>query len=192
MRDADIRRILRTTSLEKYISDENSKVVDELHLPVTKSRIDIAVVNGRLHGFEIKSARDTLVRLPHQIEGYSKVFDYLTIVTEEKYYHRLLDFVPDWIGIQVCSTKSNGASVIKTVKKGKLNKSQDGFFIAKLLWRKELLELLSSEDIKHRKKDRTWLLCEALSDNIPVKKLSKLVRQKLKEREDWKIKECYL
>ena len=109
MRDADIRRILRTTSLEKYISDENSKVVDELHLPVTKSRIDIAVVNGRLHGFEIKSARDTLVRLPHQLEGYSKVFDYLTIVTEEKYYHRLLDFVPDWIGIQVCSTKSNGA-----------------------------------------------------------------------------------
>ena len=96
MRDFEIRTHLKTSILKKYYSDINSKVVEELNLPVAKARIDLAVINGYLHGFEIKSASDTLQRLPSQLIAYSKVFDYLSIITEDKYHHKVINILPDW------------------------------------------------------------------------------------------------
>ena len=190
MRDYEIRKVLRQTTLKKFIKDSDSKVVDELDLPVTKSRIDIAVVNGRLHGYEIKSARDTLYRLPHQVEGYAKVFDYLTVITEDKHHERIAAVLPDWVGIKVCIESPNGIQV-KTIRKSYYNKNKEGFFIAKLLWRTEVIEILKSSNIPFRSKDTLWKLCETLEKNIPVNKLSKIVRESLKTRENWKTKEYY-
>ncbi|MFT0713641.1 sce7726 family protein [Flagellimonas lutimaris] len=190
MREHDIRKILRDTTLKKFIDDNRSKVVDELNVPITRSRIDIAVLNGHFHGFEIKSARDTLNRLPHQIDGYSKVFDYLTIVTEEKYHERILDMIPNWIGLQVCENKG-GSIVVNTVRKSTLNKQKEGFFIAKLLWREELIEVLRENKIPFKSKDTVWSLCVLLSENVKVRKLSQIVRERLKQRDGWKIKEYY-
>lgn len=185
MKDPCIRKLLKDTELLHFFEDANSKVVDELSLPVAKARIDIAVINGSLHGYEIKSASDTLKRLPAQIEAYTKVFDYLSIVTEKKYLEKILDFIPPWIGIIVCHEKK-GMPIIKQVRKPKQNKEKDGFFIAKLLWREELVDSLKQYQIPFRKKDRNWLLCEALSSNLDINTLSFLVRDKLKKRIEWK------
>lgn len=192
MKDPCIRRLLKDTELLHFFKDTNSKVVDELSLPVAKARIDIAVINGCLHGYEIKSAADTLQRLPAQIEAYTKVFDYLSIVTENKHYERILDFIPSWVGVLVCDENS-GAPAIAQVRKPKRNKGRVGFFIAKLLWREELIESLIEYQIPFRKKDRTWLLCEALSSNLNIDAVSFIVRDKLKKRATWKIEatECY-
>src|SRR5690606_8431363 len=111
MKDPCIRQLLRETELSHYLNDADSKVVEELELPVAGARIDMAVINGSLHGFEIKSASDTLQRLPGQIEAYTKVFDYLSIVTEVKYENKILDFVPSWIGIYVCQDKKGIKSI---------------------------------------------------------------------------------
>ena len=48
-------------------------------------RIDVAVLNGEMCGYEIKSDRDTLERLPFQIEIYSKEFDKLTLVVGRRH-----------------------------------------------------------------------------------------------------------
>lgn len=185
MKDPCIRQILRNTELLRFVGDDCSKIVEEFALPVAKARIDVAVVNGALHGYEIKSASDTLKRLPSQIEAYTKVFDYLSIVTEQKYYQRIVDSVPSWIGIIICSQK-NGISSIKQVRKPKLNKNKEGVYLAKLLWRDELIACLSQRDILFRKKDRNWLLCEALATNLDINTLSCVVREQLKKRIDWK------
>jgi hypothetical protein len=185
MKDPCIRRILQDTALLKFQRDGSSKIVEELKISAARARIDIAVINGHLHGFEIKSASDTLARLPGQIEAYTKVFDYLAIVTEGKYYQRLLDTVPEWVSIYVCWQTKTGARIRK-VRKGRINSKQEGFHLAKLLWREELIEVLNELNIDYRKKDRNWLLCEALAAAVPVKKLSRIVRQKLKARDDWK------
>lgn len=190
MRDSDIRQILRGTSLKKYIQDSNSKVVDELKLPITKSRIDIAVLNGHMHGFEIKSANDTLNRLPHQLDGYTKVFDYITVVTEEKHYNKVLALIPEWIGLQICKKKSTGYRIV-TIRKPSFNRNKEGFFLAKLLWREEVEKILQNQKIPYRKKDTLWRLCEHIDKNIPVPKLSKIVRETLKLRKEWKTKEYY-
>jgi len=190
MRDSDIRKILRSTTLKKFIRDDYSKIVDELDLPITKSRVDIAVVNGHLHGFEIKSARDTLRRLPNQIEGYSKVFDYVTVVTEDRHYERILDILPDWVGLKICVETSRGIK-ISTIKKSYINRKKEGFFLAKLLWRKEAIQILKDYEIPFKSKDTLWKLCETLGREIPITKLSEIVRRTLKTRENWKIKEYY-
>ncbi len=184
MKDPQIRQILRKTALNKYISDPHSKVVEELDLPVGGARIDMAVINGHFHGYEIKSASDTLKRLPNQLEAYTNVFDYLTIVTEEKYFKKIERIIPDWVGISLCV---NGQ--IKSVKKSYKNNSKNGFFIAKLLWHDELVEVLSQTDIPFKKRYRNWTLCELLRDNMEIDILSKLVREKLKQRPNWKTKE---
>lgn len=183
MKDPDIRIILKKTELQHFIADPHSRVVEEMSLPIAKARIDIAVVNGSLHGYEIKSASDTLQRLPGQIEAYTKVFDYLSIVTEKKYSARLIDVVPKWIGIIICDNKAT----VQYLRKPKLNKKKEGFFLAKLLWHDEIVDVLEEYNIPFKKKNRTWLLCEALSSSLDVDTISFIVRTKLKTRENWKV-----
>ncbi len=185
MKDPCIRQLLRDTELLHFFEDANSKVVQELSLPVAKARIDVAVINGSLHGYEIKSASDTLKRLPSQVEAYSKVFDYLSIVTENKYHEKILSSVPSWIGIFICYEKK-GIKTIKQLRKPKLNKSKESFFLAKLLWRDEIIDTLIEYQIPFRKKDRNWILCETLSSNLDINAISFIVRDKLKKRINWK------
>lgn len=182
MKDICIRQLLKEKELASYINDDESKVVDELNLPVTKARIDIAVINGALHGYEIKSASDTLQRLPSQIEAYIKIFDYLSVVTEKKYSQKILECIPSFVGLIECSEKKD----IKIIRKAKFNKKKEGFFIAKLLWREEIINTLTEYQIPFKKKDRNWILCEILSSNFNVEDLSKIVRTKLKSRREWK------
>lgn len=186
MKDPDIRQLLRQTELLHFLKDFNSKVVEEFSLPVAKARIDLAVINGALHGYEIKSASDTLQRLPSQIAAYSKVFDFLSIVTENKYHERILTLAPSWVGVFVCK-EQNGIRSIEKLRKPKLNQNKEGFFLSKLLWREELLEILFEYDIVFKKKDRNWLLCEALASNLDIDTISSIVRNSLKKRQDWKL-----
>ena len=81
MNDFQIRKAIKEQELINHLGDPDTKIIDEMGLNLGSSIIDIAVVNGNMLGYEIKSDRDTLNRLNSQIEQYNKVFDYLNIVT---------------------------------------------------------------------------------------------------------------
>ncbi|PQJ10132.1 hypothetical protein CJD36_015660 [Flavipsychrobacter stenotrophus] len=185
MKDPHIRQILQRTELSKYINDPHSKVVHEMKLPVASARIDMAVINGSLHAYEIKSASDSLQRLPNQIAAYSLVFDYLTVVTEEKYIEKIIALVPDWVGVAVCSD-TVGEEEFKEIKSPLLNKNKKAFYLAKLLWNDELIKILTEQNIPFGKRDRNWLLCESLASGLDIATLSDVVRKTLKERQHWK------
>lgn len=185
MRDFDIRQHLKGGVLSKFYNDGESRVVEELSIPAAKARIDMAVINGHFHGFEIKGASDTLQRLPNQLEAYSKVFDFLYVVTEPKYYESILKIIPSWVGILICS-ETQGIPEVTQKKQSERNPNQDGFHIAKLLWNEELIEILTEQEIKFKKKERHWILCEILAQNLDVNKISELVRKKIKVRSNWK------
>lgn len=93
--DFEIRIALlrRTKAAVAYNKEEI--VVEELGLAHAKRRIDVAVISSDIHGFEIKSDRDTLVRLPSQLEIYSKTPRILTIVCSKRYIERVLSLIPD-------------------------------------------------------------------------------------------------
>jgi hypothetical protein len=190
MNDPNIRQLLRRTELSKFLSDPQSKVVEEMKIPAAGARIDMAVINGHLHGYEIKSACDTLQRLPNQIIAYSYIFDYLTVITEKKYHERILNILPDWVGLALCSDRSNEIEV-EVIKEKSINTNKNGFYIAKLLWNEELIQVLSELNIPFKKKYRNWILCEILSQSIDLETLSNIVRNRLKQRSDWKSKEDY-
>ena len=188
MRDSEIRNIiLSQPDFLTWDSKHSTKIVHEFCL--WDARMDIAVIDEHLHGFEIKSAVDTLKRLPAQVEAYSKVFDYLSVVTENCHYGGVYKITPYWVGLYICS---EAGSALKCIRQPIFNSNKSGFHIAQLLWREELIQVLEESGIKFRKRDRNWLLCETLAENLNVEVLAKLVRDKLLQRKQWRqsVQEC--
>jgi hypothetical protein len=185
MRDFDIRLALKQTQLKQFYGD-SSIIVEELDIPCAGARIDVAVVNGSLHGFEIKSERDTLNRLSYQIEAYTKVFDFVSVIVGIKHLSKVEALLPNWVGIYQCDDKavSNPISVVREPKR---NENTEGFHLAKLLWKDELLSIFDEYGIKQSKSLRAWTLCEILSYTFEKQELSNVVRAKLKERKNWKL-----
>ncbi|WP_128815240.1 hypothetical protein [Vibrio sp. 624788] len=53
--DSEIREAFHKKKLKSQHEDNQTLVIDELGLMHGSNRIDIAVVNGCIHGYEIKS-----------------------------------------------------------------------------------------------------------------------------------------
>ena len=69
-------------------------MIDELGLAHAKSRIDVAVINGCIHGYEIKSAKDSLDRFATQIDIYRQTLQKLTIVAAPKHVAGIIGQLP--------------------------------------------------------------------------------------------------
>ena len=51
MRDADIRKAVRTMLDAQHVGDDDTRIVEEMGVWSGSVRVDIAVINGELHGF---------------------------------------------------------------------------------------------------------------------------------------------
>lgn len=141
--DSHIRELLlhKFLKTKAYINDPSTKVIHEMDVCFGMSRIDIAIINGKIHGYEIKSEQDTLERLPSQIKDYNKVFDTVTLVIGENHLDKAIEMVPDWWGIYyVCKEKNK--PILRRKRQHKTNKGVDMFSLTQLLWKDELLDLL--------------------------------------------------
>ena len=83
MRDLDVRTAVRAQLVAAHADDDNTRIVEEMGIWSGSVRVDVAVINGELAGWELKSARDNLRRLPQQAELYSQVFDRMTIAQRQ-------------------------------------------------------------------------------------------------------------
>src|SRR5258708_36353109 len=101
IRDRLCDRDIRTHLLAhlRTLHPTDTAIIEELGLCHGDARAGIAVVNGVLHGFEIKSERDSLERLAHQVDAYGRAFGYATLVTCEKHLAEARARVPRWWGI---------------------------------------------------------------------------------------------
>lgn len=63
------------------------------------SRADFLVINGDTKSFEVKSKIDTLFRLKKQAKDYSDVFEYNTVVIDEKHLNLVMQLMPVYYGI---------------------------------------------------------------------------------------------
>ncbi|MBI4804466.1 MAG: sce7726 family protein [Desulfovibrio sp.] len=186
MRDIDVRKALFRGQLLRFKEDGRSRIVEELSLCQGDARIDIAVVNGKLHGFEIKSDKDTLERLANQVVVYSKVFDHVTLVAGEAHLDKSLQIIPSWWGVCTAVVK-NGSPQIKTIRKPKQNRSIDVRAVVQLLWKEECQMLLARLGIKSTitSKSRSFLW-EQLADELNQRDLCMHVRDTIKQRKDWR------
>jgi len=100
-RDSDIRRVLLADLSQLYSDKDHDLIVEEFGC--NSAHIDIAVINGALHAFEIKS--DSLDRLPSQIEAYQGVFEYITLVCGRRLMKRARVTIPKWWGLKKAGHK---------------------------------------------------------------------------------------
>lgn len=187
MRDIDVREALwRQLSLEHPSERGRTWIVEELGI-FGEVRVDVAVLNGMMIGYEIKSDRDTLKRLPKQVEWYSKVLDRAHIVVAENHLRDALEVIPDWWGCTVATSGKNGVVHLSDEREGRQNFGVDGKTLALLLWRTEALAALEERGLDRGYRSKTrGAMAQRLAEALSLKELRDLVRETLKFREGWR------
>lgn len=187
MNDRQVRKAFKATVLRGHLLDPDTLVIDELGLRHGAARVDIAVVNGQILGFEIKSDIDKLDRLPNQAAIFSSVLDRVTLICGQKHTEKAVRIVPEWWGITVA--KREGESVIQfdELTPAGDNPAPDPLATVKLLWRTEALSVLEKFEIADglRSKPRIDIyrrLAGALEPNL----LRASVLQQLRSRTNWR------
>jgi hypothetical protein len=187
LKDADIRQALHRSYVKRMVEAEPmSLVVDELGLMEGKYRIDVAVVGGKMHGFEIKSGADRLDRLPAQQESFGKVFDCLNLVVDESHVEAAVKIVPPCWGLIVASVK-DGSTHLDEIWPSRQNYDIDPYVLSQLLWRDEALSVLRQRRLALGmwKKPRK-ALWRKLASELDIDDLRQVVRQTLKHRRGWR------
>jgi len=184
--DKEVREALHRSVLIEHRRDGNTLVLNELGLRHGTCRADIVVVNGFLHGFEIKSDVDTLDRLPQQIMVYNEVFDRVTLVVGEKHHGRALDMIPHWWGVKIASKHDLKVDFLHH-RRPTLNTDLNPVAVAELLWRPEAVGILRGLGIEEKRlRFPRSHLYSLLTELVDLPELRRLVRETLKGRPGWR------
>ena len=183
MKDADIRASLWDHLSAGPAAASGGRLFDELGVCEGRVRIDLALVDDRLNGFEIKSDQDTLARLDEQQRLYSKVFDRVTIVAHGAHLSHVFERVPGWWGVM--QAIGIGADIVRFIDRRAPvdNPAPDASAIVKLLWRDEVIAMLERRGLDRgvRSKPRRHAWKRAASA-LDISDLSNEVRLALKRR----------
>lgn len=186
MRDTDVRSAVLDELAVAHVDDARTVIVQEMGIWNGSVRIDIAVINGEMHGFELKSARDTLARLGQQSELYNKVFDKVTLVMAEPHIKKAMPLIEDWWGVSVATMSDAGNCEISIKRCAAPNPSVDPVQLARLLWNDERRSLLAKHNLlKGHKSKTSEYLSLRLAECLPLSTLAHEVREMLKQRSGW-------
>ena len=176
-----MRELLKRHLLDTHLGNPGI-VLEELGLCQGDVRVDVAVVNGELSGFEIKSPADTLARWPKQRRVYSKVVDRAWLVATEKTLGAAK--VPSWWGL-IKIVQTHERLGLRVVREAAMNPRPDAYSIARLLWRDEAITALDglgrARGVRTKRRALAW---RRLADEAPLDYLRAAVRDALKVRPD--------
>jgi hypothetical protein len=186
--DKVIRTALKKKLIFEHTQDPKLRIVEELGVSHGEARVDMAVINGVIHGYEIKSDLDTLYRLPEQMNFYNSVFTEMTLVVGKNHLFDAINLVPEWWGIVIAKFNADGVIEFNSIRESEKNLNQNGVCIAKLLWKDEALDILEQVGKAKglRSKPRSYIY-QKLSDVFDKQTLEDKVRDKLFFREAWKV-----
>ncbi len=187
VRDRDIRSCLLAQLRAEHQGEEDTLILDELGVLQGAARVDMAVINGALAAWEIKSERDTLRRFAGQADAYGKVFDYVTLVAAPAHVAKVKASLPRWWGVCVAVRNETGEVVIQQRRAPRRNTKTNSRALAELLWRDEALTILEARglDAGLRSKPRR-AMWSALAEQLSATDLAAEVRAALKARRSWR------
>lgn len=195
LHDPEIRALLLPFIRQEYTDHPDLVCLEEFAIYGGTNRADVAALNGCSHGYEIKSELDTLDRLRSQVDAYCAVFERATLVTAPRHLGHIKDIVPDWWGIVEVRPSDNPDGLLCRTRESKLNPAPSGVAIASLLWRAELLELLSRLGLDSGVRSKpVEALVGRLAVHVQLDRLSSHVREILRARGEWRsaarLKQC--
>lgn len=164
----------------------NDALIDELgfvNKPASGSvdnsyRADLALANGRLVGFEIKSGADNLKRWADQCQAYHRVFDEVWLCTHGKHLEKALPATPKETGILLVDD-FGGLAVLRMAKR---SKSIDPYDLTGLLWREDLERLCMENGLKVKARDTKRDVRALISRELDLSMIRDRVLQQLKQR----------
>lgn len=185
--DSEIRIRAHKTLLRKHHANSATRVVDEMGINHGKARIDIAVLNGSLTAFEIKSEKDSLDRLDNQAQLYAEVAHKAVLIASENHIKAALRVLPFWWGIIAVSKGPRNGVMFNSVRSTQRNRSINALSLCRLLWRSEAQDLMiaigcNAKDTRKPRED----LYQWLSANVSEIRLVRMVMTTLKTRENWR------
>ena len=184
LRDSDIRVALRDHLTVEH--GAGALILDELGLACSTARVDVAVVNGAMSGFEIKSDVDSLTRLPGQVAAYDSILDYATLVVGRRHFDHASEMVPRHWGL-IRAEKRDGDLALVDVRPAVRNRALAPRSLAMMLWRDELVEELKARSayrgLSAKPKGALW---DALVGVTTVEELRDVVRERIRARGDWR------
>ncbi len=145
----------------------------EVRFQFATRRADLVLIEGGLTtAFEIKSARDNVVRLEEQIESYKKYFDFCYVVCEEKNIKSVRAVLNKNIGIIVVSSDS-----VQLVRKAKHYKKHDKYSLASTISVQNYKKYFNfSSKLSH------YEFCKSLVENTTLEQIRGISRHFLSLR----------
>lgn len=184
--EADIRNAVRSRAVKYLERSEHIRLVEELELGNCDARIDMAFFGNELLGIEIKSPRDTLKRLPDQASHYSKVFDRVILVADQKFLDSSLDIIPSWWGVVTVLPRASGIS-FRVNRRPLINPNVEESWVLKLLWKGELVRFLEDEKgLPVQQRDVKQKLRSRILDIANKDEVKKFSLEAFKTRGNWR------
>ena len=177
--ESAVRQLLRRELLSA--ASEPSEAVYEFWVPTTNARADVAVIGARIDGFEIKTERDTLKRLPRQAEAYMRLFDRCHAVLAHRHVDDAIKILPPWWGVLAIPT--DGGPTFVRVREGNANPAVDPGTLVRLLWRDEAYDALCGLGVSPDPRAGRFRLWELLLSLLDLEALKLVVRMALLQRD---------
>ena len=163
----------------------SARIVHELGILGNKRRLDIASITDELHGYEIKSASDSLARLNGQAHDISRVVDQATLVCAANHTVKAAPKIPEWWRIIEARNDQEGNAVLTIKREGGLNPSQEAYAVAQLMWRSQALEELNQHGHgRGMSKKARHYIWQALADTASLDELRRMALKRLMEQDD--------
>lgn len=178
--DKEIRPIL----FEQFeMTGEKMRIMEEFVL-CHKCRADAVMIapNRGIVGFEIKSDRDSLERLEHQVKEYSRFCDYNYIVTGIKHATKVMEIVPSFWGIY-CVAEKEGQRMITCVREAILSPKVRVGNQLHFLWRSELIAIMKRHKIRGYSSRSKSKIRKLLMDTMEKEVLKLEMYEALMERD---------
>lgn len=161
-------------------------------IPISTSKADFVMINGKAVVYEIKTELDNLERLESQIENYYKAFDHVCVVTCEEYADVLLSrFVDSSVGIYTISH----SEYIKHIKEPTKNDtSLDSSVIFKVLNKPEYESIIQSfyGYLPQTTQVMYYRECRNMFLNIPIEKQYAAFLKEIKKRNSIHDKQMFM
>lgn len=184
--------IIRQTLIKyvgKQYKNHPAKIIEEFSVCDGAARVDLAAVNGIMHGFEIKSDIDSLKRLPHQIEFYGSVFNQMTLVVGATHLYHAFHIIPEWWGVLVARIDKSGKVSFNEIRRPQTNKFIQANSVVKLLWKEEAIGVLEGMGFTrgYKSKNREQI-CKKITEELDLDSILMKVRETiLFNRDGWKV-----
>ncbi|PID45050.1 MAG: hypothetical protein CSB47_10425 [Proteobacteria bacterium] len=188
MRDYDVRQSVWRLLEQEHANDDDTLMLDELSILNGSTRVDIAVINGEITGYELKSERDTLDRLPTQRDLYNRVLDRVSIVVAENHRDAALRIIPEWWGVWIAHSTEQNRVEVSQEREAKKNVMLDAETICSFLWRDEALQILesmgASRGVKSKPREAIY---KRLTEVLSLDEICVQARKTLKTRQGWRV-----